>query len=108
MGKIAWEKWDNKFPKGKPVVFGHDSEESVMGFLDSYRMHAELLLKDVGADHVLFAVLVPGIFKKYRFYMQPMNHAEFLESCNRNPKLTLFAVTSERYKNKTVPVNSRT
>lgn len=95
--KIIWEKWNNRFPAGRPVLCGRVSEDDVKKYLASYREHAVLLQRDLKADHVLYAVFVPGIFKKYRFYLQPMNHTDFLQGKNKHPEYTLFSIDAKEY-----------
>ena len=91
-GWVVWKHWTASGLES----FGQMPLRDVTKELQKFETEALRLLKQTGADHVLYGVKVydgDGDLEEVRFYLEPMSEQEFEERVAKNAmNWTVFAV----------------
>lgn len=77
------------------VAFGQMPKLDMQGRLREFEVEAKKLLKKTGADHVVFGVKLfddDGRLEEIRFYLKPMDDAEFERSVANLPGCQVYAL----------------
>ena len=95
MKNDSWVKWMQWTSAGL-VDFGQMPLRNVGKELQKFELEARKLLKETGADHVLYGVKEydkDGDLETVRFYLEPMSEQEFEDRVVKNSQgLTVYAV----------------
>lgn len=91
---MSWVRWSNWTPAGC-VQVGQMPVREVDSHIRRFGEEAAKLLKETGADHVLYAIKDYGEYgcwlEEVKFYQLPMTDAEFEEKVASIPGVTVYA-----------------
>ncbi len=95
---MSWVRWSNWSSCGMTQV-GQMPARDVDLHIREFGKEAAKLLKETGADHVLYAVKSYGEndeLEEVKFYQQPMTDAEFEEKVANIPGVIVYAHHAKR------------
>lgn len=95
---MKWVKWTHWTKEGC-VEFGQMPMENVQKNLQTFETEARKILKETGADHVLYGVKLLGDdyeVEEVKFYLEPMTDEEFEKKVASIPGVQVYAVHAMR------------
>lgn len=99
MKNDGWVRWSQWYRDGG-FSFGQMPLCTVQPELQKFEKEAHRLLKETGADHVLYGVKEydrDGELEEVRFYLEPMNEDEFEERVvKKSAGLTVYALHARK------------
>lgn len=92
---VGWFQWDG----GRIIAAGQMRRSEIAQELRKFELEAQKLLKETGADHVLYGAKwydENGLVTKVSFYMEPMIEEQFEKDVTRLTGVQIYAVHSRR------------
>lgn len=94
---VSWFQWGG----GRLIDSGRMRRSEIAQTLRKFELEAQKLLKETGADHVLYGAKwydENGLVSKVSFYMEPMIEEQFEKNVARLADVQVYAVHARKRK----------